>query len=168
MPGSPGADAADATDKPQFPTTQFAPNARTASVSDGDMTATITMVRRADLDPDADVPLLQVFVGGKKVIEAAGIDSDSDEPAAEASIVEMDASNQHKEVYFSSYSGGCCSTVIVAEEVSTIGSRSPSATSTATVATSRISTATASARSPRSTSTSSTGSTARPAARRRA
>jgi hypothetical protein len=117
MPGSPGADAADATDKPQFPTTQFAPNARTASVSDGDMTATITMMRRADIDPDADVPLLEVFVAGKKVIEAAGIDSDSDEPAAEASIVEMDASNQHKEVYFSSYSGGCCSTVIVAEEV---------------------------------------------------
>jgi hypothetical protein len=113
----PAATAADALDKPQFPTTQFAPGARSASVRDGDITATITMARRADIDPDADVPLLEVFVGGNKVIEAAGTDSDTDEPAAEASIVEMDPTNAHKEVYFSSYSGGCCSTVIVAEEV---------------------------------------------------
>ena len=118
VPGSgDDAAAAGAAQKPPFPTTQFAENARSASVSDGDITATITMIRRADIDPDVDVPLLEVFVGGKKVLEAPGIASDSDEPAAEASIAEMDPSNRHKEVYFSSYSGGCCSTVIIAEEV---------------------------------------------------
>jgi len=107
----------DPADKPQFPTTEFAEDAKSAAVSAGELTATITMVRRADIDPEADVPLLDVAVGGEKVLEAPGIDSDSDEPAAEASIAEMDPDNQHQEVYFSSYSGGCCSTVIIAEEV---------------------------------------------------
>ena len=116
---TPGATTAppDAGEKPPFPTTQFAPGAASASVSDGDITATITMTPRPDIDPDADVPILDVFVGGNKVLEAPGIESDSGEPDAEASIAEMDSSNRHKEVYFSSYSGGCCSTVIVAEEV---------------------------------------------------
>jgi hypothetical protein len=39
------------------------------------------------------------------------------QPAAEASIVQMDPDNPLPEVYFSSYSGGCCTTVIIAEQV---------------------------------------------------
>jgi hypothetical protein len=118
-PPAGGGDAgpAQGSGPPQFPTTQFVGNARTASVSDGDITATITMQRRADIDPDTDVPVLDVTVAGQQVLEAPGIASDSDDPDAEASIAEMDPTNHHKEVYFSSYSGGCCSTVIVAEEV---------------------------------------------------
>ena len=103
--------------KPLFPTTEFVEGASTATVSAGDITATISMVRRPDIDPEADVPLLDVTVAGTKVLEAAGIDSTSDEPAAEASIAEMDPDNAQAEVYFSSYSGGCCSTVIIAEQI---------------------------------------------------
>ena len=65
-----------------YPTTQFAPGAKTASVSDGDLTATITMTRRPDIDPDVDVPILTITVAGKPVLEATGICSDTDEPAA--------------------------------------------------------------------------------------
>jgi hypothetical protein len=112
------AEEADPEELPHpFPTTEFAEGAREAAVTAGDITAKITMDRRADIDPDADVPLLEVSIAGKPVLEAPGIDSVSDEPAAEASIVEMDPANTRPEVYFSSYSGGCCSTVIVAEEV---------------------------------------------------
>jgi len=100
-----------------FPTTRFAPGARAASVTDDGVTATVTMTRMPDIDPDIDVPVLTVSVGGKVVLEAPGIDSGTNDPAAEASIAEMDPTNGHKEVYFSSFSGGCCSSVIVAEEV---------------------------------------------------
>jgi hypothetical protein len=100
-----------------FPTTEFVEGATTATVSAGDVTATISMVRRPDIDPEADVPVLDVMVSGVKVLEAPGIDSVSDGPAAEASIAEMDPDNAQAEVYFSSYSGGCCSTVIIAEQI---------------------------------------------------
>ena len=100
-----------------FPTTQFAPGARSASVSDGDITATITMTRKPEIDPAIDTPVLTVTVGGKQVLEAVGIVSDTNDPAAEASIAEMDPTNDRKEVFFTSFSGGCCSSVVVAEEV---------------------------------------------------
>jgi hypothetical protein len=103
-------------EKSPYPTTEFAEGARTAVVTSGDVTATITMERRKDVNPDVDVPVLHVVVGGKPVLESVGIDADVDEPAAAASIAEMDPGNHHPEVYFSSYNGGCCSTVIVAEE----------------------------------------------------
>jgi len=108
---------ADAEDKPAFPTTEFAEDAKTATVTAQGVTATITMERRADIDPDNDAPILRVTVDGKPVLEAPGIAADADEPAAEASIAEMDPDNAHPEVYFSSFSGGCCSTVIIAEEI---------------------------------------------------
>ena len=107
----------DVESRPPFPTTEFTEGATSATVTAGDITATISMVRRADIDPEADVPILDVTVAGTKVLEAAGIDSASDEPAAEASIAEMDPDNAQAEVYFSSYSGGCCSTVIIAEQI---------------------------------------------------
>ena len=77
------------------------------------------MMRRHEIDPDADVPVLDVTVGGKLVLETVGISSGMDQPAADASIAEIDPTNNHPEVYFTSYSGGahCCSTVIVADEV---------------------------------------------------
>jgi hypothetical protein len=75
------------------------------------------MAHRPDIDPDVDVPVLTVTVAGKQVIAVPGIGSVTDDPAAVASIAEMDPTNHHKEVYFSSFSGGCCSSVIIAEEV---------------------------------------------------
>ena len=110
-------DSEDAPLPNPYPTTRFAPGAKSASVVDGDITATITMTRLPDVDPDVDVPVLTIAVAGKQVLEATGIGSVSDDPAAEASIAEMDSTNHHKEVYFSSFSGGCCSSVIIAEEV---------------------------------------------------
>ncbi|HZP19133.1 MAG TPA: hypothetical protein VFB16_02910 [Bauldia sp.] len=106
-------------DTPNYPTTEFAEGAKSASVTVGDIIAGISMVKRPDIDPNADVPVLQVSVGGKKVLEVPGVASGFDQPAAEASIVEMDPANQHEEVLFSSYSGGahCCSNLIVAEEL---------------------------------------------------
>lgn len=110
-------DSEEAPPPNPFPTTQFAPGARSASVTDGDLAATITMTRIPSVDPDIDVPVLTVTVAGKQVLEATGVESDTNDPAAVASIAEMDPTNRHKEVYFSSFSGGCCSSVIVAEEV---------------------------------------------------
>jgi hypothetical protein len=109
--------ATDAPDVPAFPTTEFAEDAKTATVTAAGITATINMVARPDLDPDNDTPMLTVVVDGKQVLEAPGPAGDVDEPSAEASIAEMDPDNQHQEVYFSSYSGGCCTTVIIAEQV---------------------------------------------------
>jgi hypothetical protein len=110
-------DAEDAPDKPAYPTTEFAEGATSATVSSGNVTATINMRRLPDVDPDNDTPVLTVTVDGKAVLEAPGIPADAEGPAAEASIAEMDPDNKNPEVYFSSYSGGCCSTVIIAEEV---------------------------------------------------
>jgi hypothetical protein len=81
------------------------------------VTATITMTRIPAVDPDIDVPVLTVTVAGKQVLIAQGIESDTNDPAATASIAEIDTSNQQPEVYFASSSGGCCSSVIVAEAV---------------------------------------------------
>lgn len=103
--------------KPLYPMTEFTGDDKTTAVSAGNITATITMVKRPELDPDVEVPLLEVSVAGKKVAESAGTGSVSDEPGAVASIAEIDPGNTHPEVYFSSYNGGCCSTVIVVEEV---------------------------------------------------
>lgn len=101
-----------------FPTTRFAEGARSASTSLNDVTATIVMERHPDVNPDVDVPVLKVIVDGHKVLESIGVeDVDTDQPAAVASIAEIDPANSHPEVYFSSYNGGCCSTVIVAEEL---------------------------------------------------
>jgi len=104
---------------PEFPTTVFADGAKSASVTVGDLTATVTMVRRPAVDPTADVPVLSVAVGGAVVLEVAGVGSGYDVPLAEASIAEIDPDNRQREVFFSSYSGGahCCNAVIVADEV---------------------------------------------------
>jgi hypothetical protein len=106
-------------DTPKYPTTEFEEGATSASVTAGDITAGIRMVRRPEIDKDYDVPLLDVTVGGKPAIEVAGVVSGMDIPAAEASIADIDPDNHHDEVYFTSYSGGahCCSHVVVAEEL---------------------------------------------------
>ncbi len=104
---------------PQFPTTEFAEGAKSAAVTVGDVTAGISMVSRPAIDPDFDIPILSVMVGGRRVLEATGVSSGFDLPAAEASIAEMDPGNVHPEVYFSSYSGGlhCCSDIIIATQL---------------------------------------------------
>lgn len=110
--------AQDEDQQPKYPTTEFANDATGASVSVGDITATVTVLPPAD--PEAgSLPVMTVSVGGIKVAEATGAETDFEGPAAEASIAEMDPDNEHAEVYFSSYSGGahCCNTVIVAEQV---------------------------------------------------
>jgi hypothetical protein len=108
----------DEEQQPTYPTTAFAEGAKSAAVTAGDVTATVTMARRPDVDPTNEVPVLTVTVGGKAVLEAVGVASGLEFPAAEASIAEIDPDNHHPEVYFTSYSGGahCCNTVIVAEE----------------------------------------------------
>ena len=117
--GNSGRAAAPDNDKPDYPTTEFAEGAKSATVSAGDVTATVTLVRGAKPDPDKDAVVLKVTVGGKPVAEAKAVDAGSDVPEAEASIAEIDPTNKHPEVYFTAYSGGahCCSTVIVATEV---------------------------------------------------
>ena len=104
---------------PDYPTTLFEEGATSASVTVGDVTASIDMVRRPRVDPDFDVPVLTVAVGGRKVLEATGVASGFDFPATEASIADIDPNNARPEVYFASYSGGahCCAVVIVATQV---------------------------------------------------
>jgi hypothetical protein len=109
----------DGADRPRYPTTEFAEGARSASVSAGDITAGVAEKRLPKIARDSDVPVLEVIVGGRRVLEAPGVASGSDQPLAQASIAEIDPGNQSKEVYFTSFSGGahCCSNVIVAEAI---------------------------------------------------
>lgn len=111
--------ADDAPERPRYPTTEFAAGAPSASVTDKGVTATVTMERRTDIDPDIDVPVLRVIVGTETVLESVGVESGTNDPQAEASIAEIDTTNDTPEVYFASYSGGahCCTNVIVAEKV---------------------------------------------------
>lgn len=113
-----GVAGAQELDQPEYPTTVFAEGARSASVQVDDVKATVQLRRGAQPGPDDSVWLM-VNVGLRGVAEASAPDAGFDEPAAEASIAEMDPGNSHPEVYFTAYSGGahCCSTVIVAEEV---------------------------------------------------
>jgi hypothetical protein len=103
----------------EFPTTEFAENARSAAVTVGNVTAGVSQALRPEIDPDLEVPILDVMVDGKSVLVVAGVGSGFDFVAAEASIAEIDPANAYPEVYFSSYSGGahCCNTVVIAEEV---------------------------------------------------
>ncbi len=112
------ASAQEVDDKPEFPTTEFAVGARSASVTVDDVTATVRLNRKAQPSDDDSVHL-QVSVGGRNVAEATAPDAGFDEPEAEASIAEIDPTNTRPEVYFTAYTGGahCCTTVIVAEEV---------------------------------------------------
>ena len=109
----------DDEDKSDFPTTEFADGAHSASVSVGDVTATVTLERAAKADPEGDRVWMRVKVGGRQVVETSEPDAGFDAPEAEASIAEIDPGNAHQEVFFSAYTGGahCCSNVSVAEEV---------------------------------------------------
>ncbi len=102
---------------PAFPTTDFEEGSWEAAVTDGDVTARLSYQRRPKIDRDLDVPVLTVTVGGRMVLDLAGVASGMEVPAATASIAEIDPSRPGKEVYFSSYSGGahCCTRVTVAE-----------------------------------------------------
>lgn len=104
---------------PRYPTTVFEEGASGAAVTVGDVTAEVRMMRRPKVDPDLDVPVLTVRVGGQQVLEAVGVASGFGFPVAEASIADIDPNNARPEVYFTSYSGGahCCSQVIVATQV---------------------------------------------------
>jgi len=106
-------------DGPEFPTTEFADGAKSASVTVGSLTAGISLVRRPDLDPDFETPVLRVMVDGTAVLEVAGVASGFDFPATEASVANIDPGNPGPEVYFASYSGGahCCTQVTVATAV---------------------------------------------------
>ncbi len=101
-----------------YPTAEFEEGASSATVTVGDVTATITMQKRPEIDPSEAVPVLAVTAGGRQVIEVPGVASGLSFPATSASIVEIDPGNSRPEVYFTSYSGGahCCASVAVAEE----------------------------------------------------
>jgi hypothetical protein len=116
--GNDQGDQAQEDSQPKFPATQFADGAKSASVTVGDLTAGISLVRRPEIDANLDVPVLEVMVGGVRVLETPGVPSGLDQPATEAVIAKIDPANKHPEVYFSSYSGGahCCTHVVVAEE----------------------------------------------------
>ena len=107
------------TEGHRFPTTEFEDGVKGASVTVGDVTAAVSMVRRPKVDPDFDVPVLTVLVGDKRVLEAVGVASGFDFPTTEASIAEIDPNNVRPEVYFASYSGGahCCTLAVVATQV---------------------------------------------------
>jgi hypothetical protein len=109
----------EAEDRSRFPTTEFAEGAKSAAVTVGNVTAGVSQVMRPDIDPNGEIPILNVIVDGKKVLTIPGIGSGFDFIAAEASIVEMDPENSHPEIYFSSYTGGahCCNSIIVVEEL---------------------------------------------------
>jgi len=104
---------------PRYPTTVFEDGASGAAVTVGDVTAQIRLVSRPKVDPDYDVPVLEVLVGDRTVLEAVGVASGFGFPTTEASIADIDPNNTRPEVYFTSYSGGahCCSQVIVATQV---------------------------------------------------
>lgn len=111
------AHAEDDISTPEFPTTVFADGAHSASVSVGEVTATVRLARGATPNPDTDTVQLQVKVGLLPVAEAEAPDAGFDVPEAEASIAEIDPGNKYPEVYFAAYTGGahCCTKVIVAE-----------------------------------------------------
>jgi hypothetical protein len=116
--GTGTADAGDPDAKPLFPTAEFADDdAKSASVTSGGLTATITLDDIPDSDPDNPTPVLHVLTGTTEVLKAQGVSGEIDDPPPEASIAQMDAHNPLPEVYFVS---GCCNTVIVAEQVGTI------------------------------------------------
>lgn len=110
--------AQDETEKPDYPTTTFADGATSASITVGDVTATVHQVRANPPNPDTDNVLLQVKVGILPVAEASSPDAGLDTPQAEASIAEIDPGNRYPEVYFAAFTGGahCCTDVIVAEQ----------------------------------------------------
>lgn len=101
-----------------FPTTEFKDDAQSASVTVGNLTATVTMVPPAD-PTVGTLPVLTVALDDIKVAEATGSETDFDTTAARASIAEIDPANDTGEVYFASYSGGahCCTTIIVVDKV---------------------------------------------------
>lgn len=102
------------TPAPAYPTTEFEPNATAATVTEGALSATVTMVPPAD-ETVGTLPVLTVAIDGIKVAEATGSETDFETTTARASIAEIDPDNDTKEIYFASYSGGahCCTTVII-------------------------------------------------------
>jgi hypothetical protein len=120
LAGSTGAVLAqEEPERPEYPVTEFAEGAKSASVTIGNLTAGVSQALRPEIDPNVEVPVLEVMVDNKSVLTVPGVGSGLDFVAAEASIAEIDPGNNSPEVYFSSYSGGahCCNTVIVAEEI---------------------------------------------------
>lgn len=120
LAGSAGtATAQQERERVEYPVTEFAEGAKSAAVTVGNLTAGVSQALRPEIDPNIEVPVLDVMVDGKSVLTVPGVGSGLDFVAAEARIAEIDPNNSFQEVYFSSYSGGahCCNTVVVAEEV---------------------------------------------------
>ena len=109
----------DDPDTPEYPTTEFVDDAKSAAVTVGDLTADVSQAMRPEIDPYGEIPILNVIISGKTMLTVPGVGSGFSFIAAEASIADMDPDNSYPEIYFSSYSGGahCCNTVIVAEQV---------------------------------------------------
>ena len=103
----------------EYPGTEFAEGAKSAAVTVGNLTAGVSQALRPEIDPNVEVPILDVMVDGQTVLTVPGVGSGLDFVAADARIAEIDPDNASEEVYFSSYSGGahCCNMVIVAEAV---------------------------------------------------
>ena len=81
-------------------------------LSEGEISVSITLTKGGP--PDGMLfltPVLSLSIGGKKVLRVEGSESFPDNPVFLVQIAEMDPGNPHKEVVFSSYTGGahCCS-----------------------------------------------------------
>ncbi len=82
------------------------------TLSDGPVRVDVTLKRGGP--PDGVLymnPIVTVSVDGKETITSEGSESFPDNPVFLVQIAEMDASNPHPEVVFSTYTGGahCCS-----------------------------------------------------------
>ncbi len=81
-------------------------------LSEGEISISITLTKGGP--PDGMLfqsPILTLSIGGKKVLRVEGSESFPDNPVFLVQIAEMDPGNPHKEVVFSTYTGGahCCS-----------------------------------------------------------
>jgi hypothetical protein len=81
-------------------------------MSDKEISISITLTKGGP--PDGMLfltPVLSLSIGGKKVLRVEGSESFPDNPVFLVQIAEMDPGNPHKEVVFSTYTGGahCCS-----------------------------------------------------------
>ncbi|MEZ5841847.1 MAG: hypothetical protein R3D02_15990 [Hyphomicrobiales bacterium] len=96
----------------EWPRTELQDGAASPTIT-SDGIAVHIVVRKID---DMATPVAIVEAGGKEVLAIEGMAPGWDTPPGEATIIEMDPSNPHPEVVFTSFSGGahCCTSVKIA------------------------------------------------------
>ncbi len=99
-----------------YPRAELEDGRNEAEVTANGITVRVTAEPRVGNEYTEIVPVLDVIVGGRRVVRAEGVSAGSDWRQGMAEIVELDGSNTTPEVVFSSYSGGahCCTRVVIA------------------------------------------------------